>query len=436
MKITFIGATQSVTGSMTLLEESGTKILIDTGLYQGIDAEEKLLMPLPFNPKEIKGVVITHAHLDHCGMLPRLFKLGFRGPVFCTEITAKLMRLILTDSAHLLEEKENPALQHFYDLKDVEQVFGSLQILSLNKCHQFENISLTLRDAGHILGATSLVVKGSKTVLFSGDLGRSDDLLLNNPEKAPQDIDLIVMESTYGDRLRPKGMEAELASFLVKIKEGTHTGLIASFAIARAQNLLYMMHQFYTRNPNYKVPVYVDGPMLQAANEIYKKYAHVTKDPQGLKQALAEFESIEHYKVRQHIQNKDAPKIILSSSGMLSGGPVMSYLENFMRDEEAILLLSGYQAEGTLGRALVDQKKDLMVNDRPFNWRGQIQQAETFSSHADQAELLDWLSESPHSPVALIHGEESAKIKLQKIIEETGRKCFIPESFEKHDLSI
>jgi metallo-beta-lactamase family protein len=432
MKLTFIGATQSVTGSMTLVEEGETRLLVDAGFYQGLDAEEKLLSPLPFNPKDLSGVVITHAHLDHCGMLPRLFKLGFKGPVFCTEITSKLMRLILTDSAHLLEEKENPALKDFYDQKNVEQVFGSLQKLTLHKKHISENLTLTLRDAGHILGASSLLLEGTKRVLFSGDLGRSDDLLLNPPEKALPDLDLIVMESTYGDRLRPQGMEAELASFLVKIKEESRTGLIASFAVARAQTLIYLMHQFYTRNPQYKIPVYVDGPMLQAASDIYKKYAHTTKDPEGLKRALFEFENIEHYKVRQHIQNKDAPKIILASSGMLSGGPVMSYLESFMRDEGASLFLSGYQAEGTLGRALMEHKNNLKVNNRVFEWRGDIQQAETFSSHADQAELISWLADNSHSPVALIHGEESAKMHLQKLIKD--RECFIPANLETRDV--
>jgi metallo-beta-lactamase family protein len=432
MKLTFIGATQSVTGSMTLVREGETLLLVDAGLYQGLDAEEKLLIPLPFNPKDLSAVVITHAHLDHCGMLPRLFKLGFKGQVFCTEITAKLMRLILTDSAHLLEEKENPQLQQFYDLKNVEQVFGSLHKLNLHHAHQFENLKITLRDAGHILGATSLLLEGSKRVLFSGDLGRSDDLLLNPPEKALPDVDLIVMESTYGDRLRPQGMEAELASFLVKIKNTSRTGLIASFAVARAQNLLYMMHQFYTRHPEYKVPVYVDGPMLQAANDIYKKYAHVTRDVQGLKHALGEFEMIDHFKVRQHIQNKDGPQIILASSGMLSGGPVMSYLEHFMRDETVSLLLSGYQAQGTLGRALVEHQKNLTINHKPFEWRGEIEQAETFSSHADQAELLSWLADNSHSPVALIHGEESAKLKLQSLLKD--RKCFIPSTLETRDV--
>ncbi len=434
MKLTFIGATQSVTGSMTLVQDGHTLLLVDAGMYQGMDAEEKMLTPLPFNPKNLSGVVITHAHLDHCGMLPRLFKLGFKGPVFCTEISAKLMRLILTDSAHLLEEKENPNVQNFYDQKDVERVFGSLQKLTLHKTHEFENVKLTLQDAGHILGATSLLIEGSKRVLFSGDLGRSDDLLLNPPEKASSDVDLIVMESTYGDRLRPQGMEAELATFLVKIKEQSRTGLIASFAVARAQNLIYMMHQFFTRQPQYKMPVYVDGPMLQSANEIYNRYAHTTKDPQGLKRALAEFEMIEHYKVRQHIQNTDGPKIILASSGMLSGGPVMSYLENFMRDEGASLLLSGFQADGTLGRALIDKKADLLVNKRPFNWRGEIEQAETFSSHADQKELLSWLADNSHTPIMLIHGEESAKIALKKEIEKTGRTCFIPAYKETRDV--
>lgn len=432
MKLTFIGATKGVTGSMTLVQEGDTRILVDAGLYQGMDAEEKILTPLPFNPKDINAVVITHAHLDHCGMLPRLFKLGFKGPVFCSEITSKLMRLILTDSAHLLSEKENPKLNEFYELKNVEQVFGSLHKLTTHHPFTFENLTLTLREAGHILGATSLLVEGTKRVLFSGDLGRSDDFLLLPPEKALNDVDLIVMESTYGDRLRPKGMEAELASFLVKIKEGARTGLISSFAVARAQTLLYLIHQFYTRHPEFKIPVYVDGPMLQAANEIYKKYAHVTRDPQGLKYALGEFEMIDHFKVRRHIQDKEGPQIILASSGMLSGGPVMSYLEHFMRDEKASLLLSGYQSEGTLGYALVNRQKDLTVNNKPFEWQGEIEQAQSFSSHADQTELLSWLADNSHSPIALIHGEESAKLKLQTLL--TNRECFIPSSLETRDV--
>jgi metallo-beta-lactamase family protein len=413
MRIHFLGATEDVTGSMTLVESHGVRLLVDAGLAQGLRADEINLRELPFDPQKIDLILLTHAHLDHCGYLPRLYKLGLRSPIMCTEETAKLMRVILDDSAQLLAQHENPKLQSFYDTSDVEKVFSHLKICQFHHSYPFKHLQISFHYAGHILGASSIKIQAEKSVLFSGDLGRFDDPLLTPPESAPAACDLVVMEATYGGRIRPMGMEAEINSFLVKVKEENRIGLIASFAVARAQTLLYLIHRFYRHHPEYELPLYIDGPMLMRANDIYKRYAHKTKDPQGLRDALDYFEKVEHFKLREHLKKSDKPKIVISSSGMLSGGPVMNYLESLQHDPLSILFLAGYQAPGTLGRAMGEKQSGLILNHKPFQWQGDIIQAESFSSHADQRELCSWVS-STKSPIVIIHGEEDSKKSLEQ----------------------
>ncbi len=432
MKIKFHGATQSVTGSMTLVEHRGELFCVDAGFYQGENAQEAILRPLPFDPRELRAVFLTHAHLDHSGMLPRLTHLGFRGAVYCTPQTAKLARLILSDSAGLLEKNPHPRMAHFYDSADVQTAISLFKPIPLHQPFKVEGLTARFQSAGHILGAASVELHGDKRVLFSGDLGRSDDVLFNPPEAPQGEYDLVVMESTYGDRLRPPGMEAELNSFLVRLHAEGRTGIFASFAVARAQTLLYLIHRFFERHPEHKIPVHVDGPMLLSANRIYQNFAQDTKDPTGLMAALTAFDQIENPGERRNVQREEGARLFLSSSGMLSGGPVLSHLAALADDPRAVLFLPGYMSPGTLGHAFLQGERTFP--DRVLGmvkWHGEVLHSDCFSSHADQRELLAWTASLPrHTRVALVHGEASAKTQLKGTLEAQELSAFIPETGE------
>jgi metallo-beta-lactamase family protein len=430
MKITFHGATKSVTGSMTLIESKNILVLVDAGLYQGVDAEENILSPLPYNPKNVDAVFLTHAHLDHSGLLPRLARLGFRGPIFCTPQTAKLVRIILNDSAELLEKNPSPRMQNFYTIQDVQTIISHLKPIAFDSSFQFEHLTIRFKKAGHILGAASVEIKEQKRILFSGDLGRSDDVLIPPPAQVQELYDLVVMESTYGNKIRPPGMEADLKSFLVKLKTENKIGILASFAVARAQTLIYLIYHFFQRHPEYKIPVFIDGPMLQEASKVYEQFAEETKDPQGLRSSLEYFETIEHFRQRKHVQHKEAPFLILSSSGMLSGGPIMSHLKAFAHESNVALFLPGYMAPGTLGYLLSKGERTLPTEDGvTLHWTGEIIHSESFSSHADQNELLSWVkSAADQCQIALLHGEEESKKSLKILLEKKHPKVIIPIS--------
>lgn len=414
MKIHFWGSTDDVTGSMTFLDLPEGKILIDCGMAQGTPEVEKINdLPLPFPPNEIAAVLLTHAHLDHSGFLPRLVKKGFKGTIYCTPPTAKLIRIILLDSAKLNEEG-------FYEEEDVTQT------LRLVKTHEWEErfevagATVSFIPAGHILGASSVVIKAEgKKIIFSGDLGRSDDPILPAFSPCPQ-ADAVIMESTYGGNVRSGNMEKELQSFLVTVARESRIGIIASFAVARAQTLLTLIHEFHERHPEEKVRVVMDSPMMKEANKVYQQYSHLTKHREELYSALDKIDAIEHAKEWDSLKRKSGPLIILSSSGMLTGGRISRHLYNWHEDKRAILFLPGYQGKGTPGRAMLEGERRLLnPQGEPFNWSGEVWSSEAFSSHADQNQLLEWVSaNNKNSKVFLLHGESLSKEALKNKLHE------------------
>lgn len=423
MSIHFWGATDEVTGSMTFLDLPEGKILIDCGLAQGTPEVEKINdIPLPFSPKEISAVIITHAHLDHSGYLPRLVKKGFRGHIYCTPPTAKLMRIILLDSAKLNEEG-------FYEEEDV------VKTLQMVKTHEWgEKFDLlgawaSFFPAGHILGASSVLIKvAGKRIIFSGDLGRTDDPILPPLIPCPE-ADVVVMESTYGGKTRSGNMEKELHSFLVTIAREQRVGIIASFAVARGQTLLTLIHEFYKRHPEEKIRVVMDSPMMKEANKVYQQYAHLTNLKEEVFEALDNIDAIDFQKEWLSLRKKSGPLIILSSSGMLSGGRIARHLYNWRDDNKAILFLPGYQGKGTPGRSMLEGNKQLLGPDGDvFEWTGEVWSSEAFSSHADQNDLLNWVSaNNAHSQIYLLHGEARSKIAFkEKLTEKGSEKVEIP----------
>lgn len=425
MKIQFLGAIEDVTGSMTLVENNHQKILIDSGMYQGLPhIVKRNVRPLSFDPHEIKAIILTHGHLDHSGFIPRLVKLGFRGDIFCTRETMKLARIIMTDSARILEENEHHPLHSFYAPEDIQMTASFFKTRSLGEEFEVAGLKIHFQSAGHILGAASAIINnGEKTIVFSGDVGRTNDPLMPAPEHCPS-ADVVVMETTYGGTIRKGDLEKELVHFLKKIKSEARVGIIASFAVARAQLLITLIAEHFKKFPEDKIRFVIDGPMMIEANKVYVEFAHDTKMPDQLKDALRFVEVLQHPREWESLQKKGGPLLILSSSGMVSGGRIWRHLENWQDDDRAALFLPGYQSEGTPGRALSMGRRDIQDEEgKKIKWRGEVVTSSAFSSHADQNELLGWIKDVPKtSLIYLNHGEIEAKEAFREKLMDMGWK--------------
>lgn len=437
MKIQFLGAIEDVTGSMTLIENNNQKILVDSGMYQGLPhIVKKNIRPLPFDAGEVKAIILTHAHLDHSGYIPRLVKLGFRGNIFCTKETMKLAKIIMMDSAKILEENEHHPLHSFYGPEDIQMATSFFKTKSWNEMFEVAGLKIHFQSAGHIMGASSAVIEGDKKVVFSGDLGRVNDPLMPAPDKCPQ-TDILIMESTYGGKIRKGDLEQELIHFLKKIKNENRVGIVASFAVARAQLLITLIHDYYKAHPEDKVRWVIDGPMMTEANKVYKEYAHETRTPDSLKEALSFVEVLGHPRERESIQKKSGPLIIISSSGMVAGGRIWSHLENWQDDDRAVLFLPGYQSEGTPGKALSMGRREVQDEEgKKVHWSGDVMTSEAFSSHADQNELLGWIKDiSKDTMIYLNHGEvESKEAFREKLIELGYKHVKVPHVFSEFEI--
>jgi metallo-beta-lactamase family protein len=292
--------------------------------------------------------------------------------------------------------------------------------------NKFEIGDLTCHflPAGHILGASSVVIKSpTKSLMFSGDLGRQDDPLLPAIEKAPK-VDTLIMESTYGGKNRSGDYKKDLHSFLATVSTQSRVGIIASFAVARAQTLLTLIHEFFEEYPQYKVRVVADSPMMKEANKTYKEFASDTNLSSSVYEAIDEVDSIDSVGEWESLKKKDGPLIIISSSGMVTGGRIWRHLKNWQSDKNALLFLPGYQAEGTAGRRLSEGYRDIVDgNGEGITWQGEIMHSDAFSSHADQSELLDWVSDlKKETKIFLLHGEEKSKQALKEKLHSLGFK--------------
>ncbi|MGZ3775067.1 MAG: MBL fold metallo-hydrolase RNA specificity domain-containing protein [Pseudobdellovibrionaceae bacterium] len=444
MEIGFLGGTGTVTGSKFLVHDNGTRILVDCGLFQGLK-EYRLLNwnGFPFDPKDINAVVLTHSHLDHCGALPLLVRKGFTGPIYCSEPTLNLSKIILLDSAKIQEEdaeyankkgfsKHRPALP-LYTEEDVEKTLPLMRSQKLHEKFQIGSLTIEFFGAGHILGAATVLISNKeKTVCFSGDLGRSNDPLMWPPEPPPES-DYIVMESTYGDRNHSQIPSKKiLRECILEIAKNNGTLLIPSFAVGRTQNLIYELVNLKRAGeiPS-SIPIYLNSPMGHSVSELYEKFAHYQRlGPGQFAELMSEIHSVKSVEESKGLNLKPGPMVILAASGMLTGGRVLHHLKAIASNPENIILLAGYQGVGTRGWSLLNGAKDLKVHGSYIDVKCKVVPSDSFSAHADQTGLLNWLSSSESKPqkVFLVHGESAASDDLRRRIKDKlGWDVVIPK---------
>lgn len=448
VSIHFLGASGTVTGSKYLIESSEKNILIDCGLFQGIKKLRELNWNrLPIKVSAIDLVVLTHGHLDHSGFLPSLVKMGYRGPIWATAPTIDIAKIILEDSAKIQEEeaekankehytKHHPA-EPLYTLKHVEKT------IPLFKSHEegtwiqvSKNIHLKFQYNGHILGSTYIeLFLFEKRFVFSGDVGRPVDPLLRDPKK-PEKADILFLESTYGDRLHPEGSTLdEMQQIIIDTFAQKGTLIIPSFAVERAQLLIYLLWQLRIQDkiPG-SIPIILDSPMGANVLNLFQKHSDWHKlSEDDCAQMYNQVRITQSFKETWEIIDDPQSKIIIAGSGMVTGGRVLTYLEQYIDRPETTVMLAGYQADGTRGRQLLDGVKEIKFYGKYFPVKARIEYLEGLSGHADQHELLNWISDIKKAPekVYLVHGEPQALDMLRVKISDTfGWKIHIPDLFE------
>jgi metallo-beta-lactamase family protein len=423
VKITFLGAAGTVTGSKYLVTTERARLLVDCGLFQGLKTlRERNWEPPPVSPHELDAVVLTHAHLDHSGYLPLLVRNGFRRRVRCTHGTAALARVLLADAAHLQEEdarranryrysRHDPALP-LYETADVERAVPLLDPVGFDEPFEVGDLRLTLVPAGHLLGAASVRIEHQgQTVVFSGDVGRPDDLLMRPPR--PFDgADVLVVESTYGDRLHPDSdPHADLAGIVNRVCGRGGVLLVPSFAVGRAQALLLLLSELTAKGAIPKIPTFLNSPMAIEATEIFCAHPgeHRLDPPQcrAMCSAAVYTREVEQSKA---LNTHGGPMIVIAGSGMATGGRILHHLEAYGSDPRNGVLLVGYQAAGTRGAALRDGAETLKMHGRQVPIRAERFRMDALSGHADWRELVGWLRSAPRPPgrVVITHGEPSA----------------------------
>ncbi|WP_417873567.1 MBL fold metallo-hydrolase RNA specificity domain-containing protein [Xanthomarina gelatinilytica] len=451
MKIKFIGGAGTVTGSKTLIESNGVTILIDCGLFQGIKPLRELNWEsLPVLPSTIDFVLLTHGHLDHCGWLPRLVNQGFKGKIYCTSPTKDVAKLILLDSAKIQEEDANRAIKEgyskhkkakpLYTVKEAEEVFPLFRIVKVNEVINLDaEIEAVFTNAGHIIGACTIdLMIENKKLVFSGDIGRDNDALMYAPTK-PKKADYIFLESTYGNRIHPEtDAKFELETYINNTINKEGTIIIPSFAVERAQTLMYLLWQLKSEGKIPNIPYIIDTPMGIRVLDVFETNSKWHK--------LSKIECIEMCKMFTLITDyKDTietiydkqPKVVIAASGMVTGGRVLSYLEKYIVLPETTVVMVGYQAEGTRGRKLLEGAKDVKIYGKYYEVKAKIHEIKGLSAHGDQQDLINWFSILENKPkkVFLVHGENIPADELRiKINEKYGYECVIPLMGQEFDL--
>lgn len=452
MRLTFLGATNTVTGSKFLLQAGQKKILVDCGLFQGLkNLRLRNWTKFPVDPKIIDYVILTHAHIDHTGYLPLLVKNGFTGKVFCSQATKDLCAVLLPDSGYLQEEEAKFANKHgfskhkpaipLYTKEDAERCLTQFRAIEFRKSHKFdEETFMSLIPAGHILGASFIQFKNyDTTILFSGDLGRPNDPILY-PPAIMQAADYLVLESTYGNRLHNKVNPLdELCDIINKTVNRGGTIVIPAFAVGRAQHLLYFMYQLKNANRIPNIPIYLDSPMAKDATDIFRKYTDLHRLNSDLSHKVCEVATyVNSREESQALDQITSPKIIISASGMLEGGRVLHHIRVFASDPKNTIVFAGYQAAGTRGADMTQGKKEIKVFGESIPVNAEVQVLSNMSAHADYEEILQWLANFNHHPrkVFITHGEPEAAQSLKDKIEERFRwNCVIPEYLQTESLN-
>lgn len=447
----FLGAAGTVTGSRYLLEAEGNRVLIDCGLFQGYkQLRDRNRAAFPAPPETIDTVLLTHAHLDHSGYIPALVRNGFRGKIVCTPATAELCTLLLPDSAHLQEEEaryakrkgfsKHTSPEPLYTLEDAETSLRHIATRDFDTEFEVGNgIRARFLHAGHLLGAAQISLDLAGTTLhFSGDLGRSQDTLMRPPLPLLE-ADILVCESTYGNRNHPRiDAEAELAPVIRRVASRGGVIVIPAFAVGRAQGIMLQIARLRQRGEIPPVPVFLNSPMAIDATDIYHRFHdehHVS-----LEECLAMYSiatQVRSAEESKALNLRRGPMIIISASGMLTGGRVLHHLQAFGSDARNAILLSGFQAGGTRGAALAGGADHLRMFGHDVPIRAEVVQLESFSGHADADEILDWMKQANRPPkmTYLTHGEPDAADTLRtRINREVGWQARVPEHLERIDL--
>lgn len=452
MHMTFYGATATVTGSKTLVEAGGLRLLVDCGMFQGFKTlRERNWAPLPFDPASLDAVLLTHAHIDHSGTLPLLTKQGFKGPIWATGGTADLCEVLLQDTAHLQEEearyrnrhgatKHQPA-EPLYTVRDVKACLHHFKRVAPDGVVDLgQGVQVRFTPAGHILGASSVAIEHKgKTVLFSGDLGRDDDLVMLPPTTG-QKADWVVIESTYGDRLHADMDPIEKLGDVVR-RTAARGGvvIIPAFAVGRTQGVLYTLYRLRQAGAIPNVPVILDSPMGISATGLYERHQgehRLTQEEcDGIRHMTRFVRDVEESKA---LLQQRYPMVIIAGSGMVTGGRVLHHLSHYGPHSRNAVVLSGFQAGGTRGASLAAGATSLKLFGEYVPIRAEVVQIEGLSAHADQSGLLNWLQRLAHAPrhVFINHGEPQAADTLRlRIHEQLGLAASVPDYKDSVDLA-
>ncbi len=446
-KVHFLGAAGTVTGSKFLIEVFNKNILIDCGMFQGLkELRELNWNDLPVNVQEIDVVLLTHGHLDYVGYLPRLLKQGFKGSIIATAPTLAIAEIILRDSAKIHEEEAKRAIKEkytkhrltlpFYTIEEAEKTIQLFTVEMEDKWISLSNkISYRFQYNGHIIGATFIELDiNGKRFVFSGDIGRTNDYLLDDPKK-PEWADYLFLESTYGNRLHPNEDIEQFLSQLIKniiYKKGNL--IIPSFAVERLQTLMYLLWQLYKKNKIPAIPIFVDSPMGNNVLDVFKRFPkwHKLSDT-AYKAMCNHINIIQSYKETWETIDDPRSKIIIAGSGMVTGGRVLTYLKQLIDEPSTTVLLVGYQAEGTRGRQLQEGAHEIKFFGKYYPVKATIRSVESLSAHANQHDLLNWMSAIKNIPkkTYLIHGEPVATDALRLKIKDTYKwNVSIPKLYD------
>lgn len=455
--LTFYGATRTVTGSKHLLSMGKAQVLVDCGMFQGSrELKDRNWQPFPFSPSDLDAVVITHAHLDHIGMLPKLVKDGLTSPIYATPATISLSRISLADSGRLQEEEARfhtrhglrPDAKPLYDEDDAFQALRKFKAVPFNTRHDLPGGgSWVYKHAGHILGSAyaEIALPNGELLLMSGDLGRFDTPIIKDPEIIDY-CDYLVIESTYGDRLHSK--EDPLITLERALNWAWQNGgtiLIPSFAIGRTQEMLYYFKHLQEQGRMPRIPIYIDSPMATSVTKVYAdaKDDHDDEMRISVSEENSELEPIGLNYVRdreqsQALNKQHGPQVIIAGSGMANGGRIKHHLMHRLGSDQTMVLFTGYQAEGTLGRELLEGEPVVKIFGEDVVVRAKIDKINALSAHADQGEILHWLSffKAPPKKTFIVHGEPKAQEALaQKITDLYGWQIEIPDFGDSFELS-
>jgi len=457
IKLKFLGAAQNVTGSRHMLEANGVRLLVDCGLYQERQFRDRNWEPFPISPASINAVLLTHAHLDHCGLLPKLVREGFKGKIYCTAATAEIAKIILLDSAKIQEEDaEHKRKRHeregrkgpypeipLYTTEEAEACFPQFLPVKYRQPIEIgEGVEGNFYDAGHVLGSSMIKVKvqqdgQSRTVLFSGDIGRPDRPIVRDPTVLEQ-ADYVLIESTYGDRIHHSQEDTKktIAEVINSTKQVGGNIIVPSFALERSQEVLYYINELLLADAIPHLMVFLDSPMATRITKVFQQHGELFDEEmtEFIKQKESPFnfpglkmvETAEQSKAINHIKGT---VMVIAGSGMCTGGRIKYHLVNNITRGESTIMFVGYQAVGTLGRRIVDGEKQVRILGQQYPVKAKVVRIHGFSAHADKDELLEWLQGLKTAPrrVFVVHGEdESAKAFGNYITEETTWPVTVP----------